>query len=1549
MAIRGNHIGSVYIKVRPDAKDFRRETERDLGKELDRKPLEIPVDVDLDVKDVERQIDKVEKKLQKMATIHFDADYDGINRAIKQVERKLKDLRMQEIEFTPDVEGLEKALSELEAEQRDSRFVVNFAPDEKGYNDVLKKIEAIRRDKITKEVSFNTDEGSMGRLESDMREKLNELKLAAPVTIDITEDEAGYTALLKRIEQLRAERRSVTVDLKVNDAELSALEYRTRELLAKTREVKFKFTEDLEGSRKFLERIQQFRRERYEVEVNLNVDDDELKRMERKALDRVLRLRPVVDPLSAGFAEGSLAALSRDRYVDIKARVNKRSLALVEGMFQSLAGLNTVGDMVRKIENVAMSFDEVMMSVGFATGAIGSLVSVGTVGLGALMSVAKDTAQAFQLIAMAPAALLSMSAGLQTWKAIWSDFGAALMGIPGVLESLPPQAQRGVKAIQALNKAVNQTVQDNFWGQMNDEIYRFIRDIGPTVTRVMGTVAQEMGRAVSEMLTHTDKLVKSGQLEEFARNNARLYHNLADAAIPFFEGFMTMGIQGSRYLPQFGRWMEDLAFQFRAFADEAARTGKFDMWIRQGINSVQSLGKTAAATTKIMGNLTRVFERAGVGGLHEMARGLERIEAFTATSNFQGKLEGIFRAAMDGSREVGKGFADLARALWDADDVVNEVLRKSGRLAGVFMSAIADAGSEPILHKGLLDALDGLTTFVERAQPAYDAIARIMGRLGSIGAEVAAQIAPGLNLTMNLIDNFLARIGSSLAGAVHPLTMFLEHLTALASGPVMAAANALKVLLDAFNSLPGPIQNVITLLLVMNRLGLGTAIAGMATAIQGSMARTNEIARRGSVAFAGHMTAMQVAAHNAGRGIRAGLSGLSAAFGGPWGLAIGGAIALMASFAGANAEAEARVDALTRAMLDQDKSALRRGIYEDMKSELEGFAQAGGDVAKVMDELQSGNYAQVAADLDLAYKSMGAWQSGLTSDDALFALGLQREEFEKGMDAARRYGISNEEAGSAARGLSSKVTSSIGVFEAAAAAADSEAAALGGVSDGMVDVATRSEAAAIRSQLFNEALDRMIDKTASAEERARGLSDMLDLLGNRGKEQSARDMEKGATNAIAQAVAEAERIAKDNQFDWSNIFKDGQFNVDDVFGAQLDDMAIEVTSAFEARFSAIRDKLDQGLITPEKAAAEFDRVMRDMGASAEQFADKLGRTGEERDQLIAVWESYTPSRTELEIVLDAAQAKAQMESDIAYLKSLGEDFNDERWEAEFDANNDGFVSGQERALSLGQYFHGQVFSAFLEGNESDVRAAYENALSMGVVWDGSEWISTLDANGQPTKNAMAAAKRLGFEWDGSKWVATVDADEKSAKSAVAAAERAGKGYDGNIYQAYVKALDNASGVIDAVARKMAALKSRTLYINTHLSTTTGPAAGRRTMQANGSLTDSPFKPQQVKRFASGGFENHTAQIASPSNGTVRIWAEPETGGEAYIPMSVSKRARSLAIWQEVGKRFGVYANGGMNGGGEAAGVVNNITVTKSEASGDDVAQSFNYHMLKARR
>lgn len=70
----------------------------------------------------------------------------------------------------------------------------------------------------------------------------------------------------------------------------------------------------------------------------------------------------------------------------------------------------------------------------------------------------------------------------------------------------------------------------------------------------------------------------------------------------------------------------------------------------------------------------------------------------------------------------------------------------------------------------------------------------------------------------------------------------------------------------------------------------------------------------------------------------------------------------------------------------------------------------------------------------------------------------------------------------------------------------------------------------------------------------------------------------------------------------------------------------------------------------------------------------------------------------------------------------------------------------------------------------------------------------------------------------------------------------------------------------------------------------------------------------VKAYANGGLnERHIAQIAPA--GAMRLWAEPETGGEAYIPLARAKRARSVSILEEVARRFGLaliqQANGGV--------------------------------------
>lgn len=70
----------------------------------------------------------------------------------------------------------------------------------------------------------------------------------------------------------------------------------------------------------------------------------------------------------------------------------------------------------------------------------------------------------------------------------------------------------------------------------------------------------------------------------------------------------------------------------------------------------------------------------------------------------------------------------------------------------------------------------------------------------------------------------------------------------------------------------------------------------------------------------------------------------------------------------------------------------------------------------------------------------------------------------------------------------------------------------------------------------------------------------------------------------------------------------------------------------------------------------------------------------------------------------------------------------------------------------------------------------------------------------------------------------------------------------------------------------------------------------------GSKTVSAQAEGSVRYYANGGTEHHVAQIARA--GEWRVWAEPETGGETYVPHAPSKRARSEAIMAETARIFG---------------------------------------------
>lgn len=109
----------------------------------------------------------------------------------------------------------------------------------------------------------------------------------------------------------------------------------------------------------------------------------------------------------------------------------------------------------------------------------------------------------------------------------------------------------------------------------------------------------------------------------------------------------------------------------------------------------------------------------------------------------------------------------------------------------------------------------------------------------------------------------------------------------------------------------------------------------------------------------------------------------------------------------------------------------------------------------------------------------------------------------------------------------------------------------------------------------------------------------------------------------------------------------------------------------------------------------------------------------------------------------------------------------------------------------------------------------------------------------------------------------------------------------------------AAANLDDIWTKVTRLDGKVVTTNVRTNETTvrtvvggtGPT-GNWAAQANGGVLD----------FFADGAENHVAQIAPA--GAWRVWAEPETGGEGYIPLAPSKRERSEEIMSSIADRFG---------------------------------------------
>lgn len=196
---------------------------------------------------------------------------------------------------------------------------------------------------------------------------------------------------------------------------------------------------------------------------------------------------------------------------------------------------------------------------------------------------------------------------------------------------------------------------------------------------------------------------------------------------------------------------------------------------------------------------------------------------------------------------------------------------------------------------------------------------------------------------------------------------------------------------------------------------------------------------------------------------------------------------------------------------------------------------------------------------------------------------------------------------------------------------------------------------------------------------------------------------------------------------------------------------------------------------------------------------------------------------------------------------------------------------------------------------ADNAPAIDSLMQAIGITQNSDGTYTINANDDPAVAALLAS--LGVV-DSSTGTVTIDGNNQYAMNQANAAVTAINGMDPSMS---IRGKDNVSAVAQSIFSKW---NGSNIVMNI-VQKVIGA-------NMNGSVTDY-YADGGIEFYANGGRrgENHVAQIAPA--GAWRVWAEPETGGEAYIPLASTKRGRSRSILAEVARRFGdVYIPAGAN-------------------------------------
>ncbi|MBK3639450.1 hypothetical protein [Streptomyces sp. MBT33] len=1024
------------------------------------------------------------------------------------------------------------------------------------------------------------------------------------------------------------------------------------------------------------------------------------------------------------------------------------------------------------------------------------------------------------------------------------------------LGKLSKSARETVTTVTALSGAwrgMKKSVQERFFSRIADDVKPLSNAVLPLLKSALGDSADQMGQLVERGAQFMKTGMFRKDFKTIASTNSSVVGHMTDGLANLGRTTVDFLVASGPFVERVARGGERLTQWFRASVQAGRETGSLAKFLDHAGDKAAQLGRTTGSLIRGFGGVGRAAMDTGNALLNGLEGSMIRFERWANSGVGQRVMQQFFSDAAPVFHEVNALFGDLMRGMGRSMkdggvlDLVRQIRTELVPALGTFFSALGET-----VGPAVISVISNIATAIGHLSAAGSGLGVLLVAFSGLLQifNTLMSVIPGANTVLAIF------LGTMLALKV--VTAVGNVLRSFGTS-VVAAGTSVRTLGNTVRGTTGVIGPQITM---WQRMGL---------AYQGAATQGNR--------FTGAMRGIGAANRVASRAI----GGITSALGGPLGIALAGVTIGLGLLASRQEEAaratqahQERVKSLTDALVASG-GAIDANVRAQAAQLLQDTELADG----------KGKLVDMMAKADV---SLG------TLTNAYLGQGTTLEELQKQLQEtadAHEYWD---------RGTSTKGWDDEGL--AAIRAKDAIGTVKGELEDSQKKHKELADAINNSGTTGSSAYDRLgsavqsfSDKTKSADERVDALKRALDALN--GNTQSFHDAE-AQLNAVMLQIDDTMKSNIDHADGWGKALVGNDQLVDtstkngQTLNSQLtelrDNMLAVATRAKEAGEQGLMpmsEAMDKSQEAMEKARAKAIALATDLGipkAEAKALADQMGFVPDTITTLVTAQgipeataellslrgklESIKPGKA-IQITAPTVAAREQLEA-------LG--FTVQR------------IPGSKKVSVTAPTSGARVNIAALAediANAPDKKKVTVQAIikqAAGDLKNVQEKVAGLPKGKSidvkaPTKTAQAALKDLGYK------IKTVDGS--SGKTVRITAPN-----------------KTPLAQVQAIQSKINGLTGKTINVTVQYTESGKPAVVRThadggiVRYANGGIRAAT---NRIKAFAAGA-EQHIAQIGRP--GEIRVWNEPETQGEAYIPLAPGKRKRSEAILQRVAQMFG---------------------------------------------